>query len=54
MELEGKAWSYKWDFSTLRKDPKELADIAPKGNEFHNLGPATEKAIMEMLLRSKS
>ena len=28
---------------SLRKAPKELADRAPKGNEFHNLEPATEK-----------
>ena len=38
----GKARSNKCDLSSLLKAPKDFADLAPKGNEFHNLGPETE------------
>ena len=38
-----KVRSNKCDLRILQKAPQELADLAYKGNEFHNLGPATEK-----------
>ena len=39
----GKARSNKCDISSLLKAPKEFADLAPKGNDFHNLRSVTEK-----------
>ena len=47
---ERKARSNKCDLSSFRKASREFADLAPKGNEFHNLGPATEKQELKCFL----
>ena len=46
----GKMRSNKWDLSISRKAPQGLADLAPKGNEFHNLGQATERQVSKCFL----